>query len=773
MIRYLACLIVLSATTAHAQWENLNPGAGGRIQDIVLDENTPGRAFYMSDMEGVSRTDDHGQSWQYLGADLSHSNTLTVAVEPGNSDRVYLGTVQGIEISDNGGENWARVRGVNDPITQIAINPDNVNEIYAVTSDKMRWKISGWQKVDPLGKRILYVSRNRGKTWDAVEFEGGYGRRDTFTVTLDPTDSSNIYISGLAGVFRSTDSGKTWEQLPQPENTGDSWGASLSPDGKTLYAAFQVPKASGKLRRSTGAGSPARWPTHLFATRTDKIDWHDLSDNAKGFRSGDTQMYWMPEVNHRSKPNQHQVLTASIGDRQGLYEVTVDWKGNRPTAVWNRVFHYENDGVGAEFDTGWERYSTRPLAWQYKPESWGKPGIWTTGDQTLYWAHITGRDWTQDWNNVYTQYVKTIDGERFYRTRGVQCTFVFDADGYRDWVVQANGDNAIKESYDNGQSWHVGIIKPRSNSVTLIRDLDPPLVLAHISPGYGGSSTQGSLYAKRMKHFSPRDPWQQVAGGPREIGGLPNTLYEQIVVDPFNPTRVFIGTIDRGVFVIDDIEAFVENPAKHPARQIAGDDLADSPDRVRDKGQGMIADPNRPGRLWVSDNNVIWVGDENGSQWTWRVVNENSTQIAAWDMNGKTIVASIKPGDHDDAVEVSIDEGETWTTAVTFDDARPLRKNPWYRKNAYPFTVAGLVGHDDRMYLAFTHWTTSKSYGMFEATLDDSGKVTELRDITGDFGFPYPVKSRIVMDGDRADLYVATKGMGLWRLKGPADQTFE
>lgn len=66
----------------------------------------------MPEIEGASRTDDSGRTRRHLGRDLSQPNTMTVAVEPGNSNRVYLGTVRCTEVSNNKCENRTQARRV-------------------------------------------------------------------------------------------------------------------------------------------------------------------------------------------------------------------------------------------------------------------------------------------------------------------------------------------------------------------------------------------------------------------------------------------------------------------------------------------------------------------------------------------------------------------------------------------------------------------------------------------------------------------------------------
>lgn len=764
-----ASLLLTSTSVGNtAEWENLNPGAGGRIQDIVLDPNTPNRAFYCSDMEGLYRSDDAGGSWQYLGEDLSHSCVLTAAVEPGNSDRVYAGTLQGVEVSDNAGDNWKRHPDVNDPIHRIGMDPRQPQRVFALPGNHMRWtkKQGVNQDRSSVGERLFYLSEDGGKTFQSITFDAEEGRRDVWDVAFDPSDKNKVYLAAISGVYVSEDGGKSWMQMESPAATGDCWGLSISPDGEAVYATFQVASKGQGIQRWTESHDAQRIDNALFVMPTKQPGkWFDLSEGMPKTPDRLPMGLWHPETDPRSTSHEHQVLTAPWTSRAGLYQVSVPWKNGKPgKPKWERILYYNNNGVGAEFDFGWEKYSTRPLAWAHTPESWGQPYIYTTGDQTLFKAKAKAKNLDQAWESIYTDFVRELDGKRFYRTRGAQCTFVFDAGALGNYVAQSNADNAVKESYDHGHSWTIGIHKPRSNSITILEDLNPPMVLTHISGGFGADSDRGELWAKHLEKKSPKDEWKKVGGGDSRIGNLPNKLYEQIVQDPHQPKRVFIGTKGAGTYVIDDIEAFVKSEGKKSrAYKMKG-----GPRVINDKGKGMVADPNEKGVLWAAAENTLYkVTETKPGEWEWEPVrqSEKRTQMDVWDHEGVTQIAMIMdPGDAPATVDFSTDGGKSWKQIYAFDDVKDLRRPAWYRENENRFYVRGLVGHGDKIYLAPTTWETSKSYGMFEGTIAPNGTV-KWKDITKNFGFPFPVKSRIVTEGQDRWLYVATKGWGLWRIK--------
>ncbi len=773
-----------------AQWESLNPGAGGQIQNINLDPNRPGRAFFSSDMEGNYRTDDYGATWHYIGHDLSGSNSLVVTVEPGNSDRVYAGTNVSLEVSDNGGRNWrAAPEVLGHPIREILVDPTDVRLVYALVG--MRENYDGMptpgiapfggpagaprpavpggrsaaqggaqgrpaseDRGDRNGPGYLFVSRDRGATWERVLFDPADGHPQNYSLSLDPSQPRVLYLAARRGLFVSRDGAATWEPMPGPEGAGACWGADVSPDGSVVYATYT---REGQL-------------TQLWATRTDRRAWVNLSvAPAQGFQTeGGRANYWRPKVDPRSTGKVHRLLTASTRARTGLWEVTVDWSDTAtPSARWERILFYSYESQPPSpppFDAGWERYTPRPLYYSYAPVTWPRREIWSTGDQTLFAVDTARDEWTSRWENKYSRPVQVLDGVPFHAHRGMASTFVFDGDAHGAYNVQANADNAVLESYDHGHSWTIGLKQARSNAVAIVKQLAPAIVVAHTSPGYGAGATQGSLWAKRLIQRSPLDHWVRVGGGPELAAGLPNTLYRQIEADPHRPGRLYIGTSNQGIYVVEDIRALLDAAEKGVTPPTAFR-LPGSPDGVAERGENLFVDPRRDDTLWVAANDAPYRGVRGADgSWTWTRLRDRGSNLAVWSHQGRVMLATQAPGpDGQPGVHVSSDEGASWRWIGGFGEVRSLRSPAWYREGM-GISSYGLTGHGPNVFISFGVFAIKRPYGIFRATLADDGTAT-WEDFTGDKVFPLPVKAKVVDNEGRAELYLATWGTGWWRRK--------
>jgi len=84
-----------------------------------------------------------------------------------------------------------------------------------------------------------FITRDRGATWGPADTALLY--QQAFTVAIDPFRPSTAYFStiGINGsdIFRSTDSGSTWEPVPPPTNADQPiWAITASFSDGTLYA---------------------------------------------------------------------------------------------------------------------------------------------------------------------------------------------------------------------------------------------------------------------------------------------------------------------------------------------------------------------------------------------------------------------------------------------------------------------------------------------------------------------------------------------------------
>ncbi|HKF56082.1 MAG TPA: sialidase, partial [Blastocatellia bacterium] len=179
--------------------------------------------------------------------------------EPGNHNVCYAGAASGgVWKSEDGGTNWAPIFDGQPAasIGALAIAPSDHNIVWAGTGESfIRSNVS-------IGNGI-YKSRDGGKTWAHMGLEktGRIAR-----VIVDQHNPDIVFVAAVGhcygpqperGVFRTTDSGKTWERvLFVDENTGAS-DLAMDPNNHSILFAgmWQMEiKTWGQMSGGPGSG---------------------------------------------------------------------------------------------------------------------------------------------------------------------------------------------------------------------------------------------------------------------------------------------------------------------------------------------------------------------------------------------------------------------------------------------------------------------------------------------------------------------------------------
>jgi photosystem II stability/assembly factor-like uncharacterized protein len=140
--------------------------------------------------------------WTALGPDGGDVRSL--AYDPQNPDHIFLGTSTGTLFSStDGGHSWARSahlgNGDDYVIDHLAIDPQSPNKMYAAA-----WSVENQQAGD------FFRSNDGGTTWETTPAMHGKSIR---AMAIAASDSKTLVAGALDGVFRSTDSGKSWQRI--------------------------------------------------------------------------------------------------------------------------------------------------------------------------------------------------------------------------------------------------------------------------------------------------------------------------------------------------------------------------------------------------------------------------------------------------------------------------------------------------------------------------------------------------------------------------------
>jgi photosystem II stability/assembly factor-like uncharacterized protein len=205
----------------------------------------------------------------------SGNRAAAVAGEPGNPAVVYVGAASGgIWKSTNGGVDFEPIFDRADvaAIGALTVTPSAHNVVWAGTGEP--WLI---RPDHPLGDGV-YKSLDAGRTWQHMGLDQtGHIAR----IVVDPRDANHVFVCAVGqayqpqhdrGVFRTTDGGKTWQQvLFVDEHTGCSDLSMDAHQPDTLFAGMWQLAIRPWNLDSGGPGSG------VYVTHDGGTTWHKMS----------------------------------------------------------------------------------------------------------------------------------------------------------------------------------------------------------------------------------------------------------------------------------------------------------------------------------------------------------------------------------------------------------------------------------------------------------------------------------------------------------------
>ncbi|HEU4389655.1 MAG TPA: hypothetical protein VFV34_17755, partial [Blastocatellia bacterium] len=196
-------------------WQRLRPGLGRpglSIDTIVIDPRNPNILFVgawavtQKQQGGVFKSEDAGQTWKLLG-DTKGFSVRSLAMAPSDSQLLIAGTanddpkLNAAFRTTDGGKGWERITPEGDKeihnIESVAIDPQNTDVIYLGT-----WHLP-WKSTDG------------GKTWKLAGFKnnGVLDDSDIFGICVNPSNPKLVHLNACSGIYRSASAGEKWQKI--------------------------------------------------------------------------------------------------------------------------------------------------------------------------------------------------------------------------------------------------------------------------------------------------------------------------------------------------------------------------------------------------------------------------------------------------------------------------------------------------------------------------------------------------------------------------------
>ncbi|MBV9240383.1 MAG: glycosyl hydrolase, partial [Acidobacteria bacterium] len=395
---------------------------------------------------------------------------------PNDPKTIYVATAAGgILKSTNGGTSWNFIF-TNESVSSIgdiAITPSNPSIIWAGSGEANNRQSSSW------GNGI-YKSMDAGKTWKRMGLENTMhiGR-----IVVNPHDPNIVYVAAEGnlwgssperGVYRTTDGGRTWQQVLKVDDDTGASDVAIDPESPNiLYAATYQRRRTVWGFNGSGPGSA------IYKTNDGGDTWQKIT---KG----------MPyDTENAPNPRPDNLLET------GRNAVVVYPKD--PNIVYALIEH-ANGGIYRSNDKGetWTRMADitndpRPMYFsQIRVDPNNDQRLWVAG-VTMQYSDDGGKTWTQN----------------FSRAPHADTHAIWMDPNDSNHLIMGN-DGGINITYDRGKTWDYANTVPIGQFYEVGVDNARPYKIC------GGLQDNNAWCGPSMS-FNPRgitnDDWYTIGGG--------------------------------------------------------------------------------------------------------------------------------------------------------------------------------------------------------------------------------------------------------------------
>jgi len=257
------------------KFRNIGPAlTSGRIADFAVNPANPFEYFVATASGGVWKTSNGGTTYEPIFDSQGSYSIGCITMDPENPNVLWVGSGEnnnqrsvaygdGIYKSEDGGATWKNMGlKTSEHIGRIIVDPTNTSIIYVAAIGPL-WKEGG--------ERGVYKTTDGGKTWNQVlKIDDHTGVND---IVIDPRNPNVLYAAAFqrrrhdyayisggpgSGMYKTTDGGKSWEKINTGLPSGDKGriGLAVSPaNPEYLYAIVEAEAKDAGFYRSTNRGA--------------------------------------------------------------------------------------------------------------------------------------------------------------------------------------------------------------------------------------------------------------------------------------------------------------------------------------------------------------------------------------------------------------------------------------------------------------------------------------------------------------------------------------
>ncbi len=518
------------------------------------EENFNGDAYYGG---GLLKSTNGGTSWTQVGAStfggplssefFGGAYIGAIAIQPGvaSGTPVLLvaseyssgteGFNSGIWRSTDGGNTWALVQPASDEVAY-------GTSVFFVSNTTAYAGIGGFGD----SNNGVYVSTNAGQTWTAANGSGATAlisgtNAGRITLVAAPSSATTLYAaiaspstSGLAGMFKSTDGGTTWNAIATPLGTGGGGSTSDFCGTQCWYdMAMAVSPANASLLYVGGSynynGNPENGP--IYMSTNGGTSWSVVSPGTLSSEGVHPDVHAFAFGNAGAK--------LYVGDDGGAWSTTqvgatsLQWNNLNATLAITQFYPGLSISLGSPTlaldgtqDNGTQLYSSG----SWRTVTCGD-GAWTaidpTNSSTLWSGCTPGNDYVEKSTNGGTSWSSVGNGINFGDPVAFIPPLVMDL---RNPSTLYFGTNHVYQT-TNGASTAWNSISPDLTNGSSNGDYITAIAVSPVSSTTLFAATTNSLVWYSTNTGST---WTQIASG------LPPRYPTMVQGDPQTSTTFYV-----------------------------------------------------------------------------------------------------------------------------------------------------------------------------------------------------------------------------------------
>ncbi len=211
----LFTVFTVFSSNAQHNWIRSNPGGGGAIACVKAAPN--GDIYVASDLSGIYKSTDNGQSFNVLGANqgLKETHISALGFDPSDSQTFFAGTYLGIYRTDDGGETFTFVF----PRATDSFDYSYIEDIAIAASNHNIGYVT--HHISPDSDGEVYKTIDGGLHWNAIPNTNFPSNLHLIKIMIHPFNENIVYVlTGMsrwgcseANLYRSTDGGVNWSEI--------------------------------------------------------------------------------------------------------------------------------------------------------------------------------------------------------------------------------------------------------------------------------------------------------------------------------------------------------------------------------------------------------------------------------------------------------------------------------------------------------------------------------------------------------------------------------